>query len=195
MRVMASQATGIMPIGGPAISMPTGMFVMMQPWTPPQWKWNSLKSCPTLCKPMDYRVRGILQGRILEWVDFPFSRESSQPRDRTRVSHIAGGFFTSWATGKPKNAGVGSLSLFLTQESNWLRNQTGVSCIAGGFFTKWSIREKTVKASKPLLHLGSFVFPLSWSVVYMLSCVWLFVTPRTVAHQTPLFKGFARQEY
>ena len=29
---------------------------------------------------------------------FPFSRESSQPRDRTQVSHIAGGFFTSWAT-------------------------------------------------------------------------------------------------
>ena len=195
MRVRASQATGIVPIGGPAISMPTGMFVEMQPWTPPHWKWNSLKSCLTLCKPMDCRVHGILQGRILEWVDFPFSRESSQPRDRTRVSHIAGGFFTSWATGKPKNAGVGSLSLFLIQESNWLRNQFGVSCIAGGFFTKWSIREKTIKASKPLLHLGSFVFPLTWSVGYRLSCVWLFVTPRTVSRQTPQSKGFARQEY
>ena len=31
-------------------------------------------------------------------VAFPFSRGSSQPRDRTQVSHIAGGFFTSWAT-------------------------------------------------------------------------------------------------
>ena len=30
-------------------------------------------SCPTLCDPMDYRVRGILQARILEWVAFPFS--------------------------------------------------------------------------------------------------------------------------
>ena len=47
---------------------------------------------------MDYRVRGILQGRILEWVATPFSRGSSQPRDQTQVSHIAGGFFTSWAT-------------------------------------------------------------------------------------------------
>ena len=36
--------------------------------------------------------------RILEWVAFPFSRGSSQPRDWTQVSHIAGGFFTSWAT-------------------------------------------------------------------------------------------------
>ena len=53
---------------------------------------------PTLCNPMDYTVCGILQARILEWVTFPFSRGPSQPRGRTQVSHIAGGFFTSWAT-------------------------------------------------------------------------------------------------
>ena len=35
--------------------------------------------------------------RILEWVPYPFSSGSSQPRNRTRVSHIAGGFFTNWA--------------------------------------------------------------------------------------------------
>ena len=56
------------------------------------------QSCPTLCDPMDYTVHGILQARILEWVAFPFSRGSSQPRDQTQVSLIAGGFFTSWAT-------------------------------------------------------------------------------------------------
>ena len=49
----------------------------------------------TLCDPMDYTVHGILQARILEWVAFPFSRASSQSRDQTQVSHIAGGFFTS----------------------------------------------------------------------------------------------------
>ena len=48
--------------------------------------------------PMDYTVRGILKARILEWVAFPFSRGSSQPRDRTQVSHIAVRVFTSWAT-------------------------------------------------------------------------------------------------
>ena len=47
---------------------------------------------------MDYIVYGILQARILEWVAFPFSRESSQLRDGTQVSRIAGSFFTSWAT-------------------------------------------------------------------------------------------------
>ena len=56
------------------------------------------QSCPTLCNPMDYTVHGILQARILEWVAFPFSRGSSQLRDRTQVSHIAGRFLTSWAT-------------------------------------------------------------------------------------------------
>ena len=40
-------------------------------------------------------VHGILQARILEWVAFPSSRGSSQPRDQTQVSHIAGRFFTS----------------------------------------------------------------------------------------------------
>ena len=47
------------------------------------------QSCLPLCHPMDYTVRGILQARILEWVAFPFSRGSSQPRDRTQVSRIA----------------------------------------------------------------------------------------------------------
>ena len=39
------------------------------------------QSCSTLCDPMDYTVHGILHIRILEWVAFPFSRGSSQPRD------------------------------------------------------------------------------------------------------------------
>ena len=47
---------------------------------------------------MDYTVHGILQARKLELVAIAFSRGFSQPRDQTQVSHIAGGFFTSWAT-------------------------------------------------------------------------------------------------
>ena len=59
--------------------------------------------CPTLCDPMDCSptgssVHGILQARILGWVAMPFSRGSSQPRDRTQVSHTTGRFFTIWAT-------------------------------------------------------------------------------------------------
>ena len=51
---------------------------------------------------------GILQARILEWVAFPFSRGSSQHRNRTQVSCIALRFFTSWAT---REANVGDLAL------------------------------------------------------------------------------------
>ena len=54
---------------------------------------------------MDYitsvsSVYGILQAKVLEWVAIPFSRGSSQMRDETWVSHIAGGFFTISAPGK-----------------------------------------------------------------------------------------------
>ena len=56
-------------------------------------KW--LSRVRLFATPMDYTVHGILQARILEWVAFPFSRASSQPRDRTQVSCITGRFFTS----------------------------------------------------------------------------------------------------
>ena len=56
-------------------------------------------SCAQLCDPVDCSPPGssvhrILRARILEWVAMPFSRGSSRPRDQTRVSCIAGRFFT-----------------------------------------------------------------------------------------------------
>ena len=56
----------------------------------------------TLCGPMDYSLpdssgHEILQARLLEWVAISFSNRSSQPRDQTQVSCIAGRFFTIWA--------------------------------------------------------------------------------------------------
>ena len=61
------------------------------------------QSCLTLCDPMDNSppgssVHGILQAWILECVAIPFSRGSSWPRNQTHVFHIAGRFFTLWAT-------------------------------------------------------------------------------------------------
>ena len=81
------------------------------------------QSCPTLCDPNDYTVHGILQARILEWVAFPFSRGSSQPRDRTQSPTLQADSLPVEPQGKPKNTGVDSLFLlkwiYLTQESNW----------------------------------------------------------------------------
>ena len=69
------------------------------PWVGKRWvKWKlpqpGLISLRVDCNPRGSSVHGILQARILEWVAVPFSRGSSQPRDRTYVSHTAGGFFT-----------------------------------------------------------------------------------------------------
>ena len=67
---------------------------------------------------MDYTVHGILQARIVEWVAFPFSRGSSQPRDRSQVSCIAGRFFTNWATREEK--------LVLSDPKAYLMNRISV---------------------------------------------------------------------
>ena len=55
-------------------------------WEPEKMKVTQL--CSNLCDPMDCTVHGIFQARILEWVAFPFSSSSSQPKDRTQVSRI-----------------------------------------------------------------------------------------------------------
>ena len=79
-------------------------------WTVKSYEswWDCLKVlaaqlCLTFCDPMDCSppgssVHGILLARILEWVAISFSRVSSRPWDRTRLSHIAGRLFTDWAT-------------------------------------------------------------------------------------------------
>ena len=64
------------------------------------------QSCPALCDPIYYSppclsAHGILQARTIEWVAIPFSRGASWPRNQTRVSYIAGRFFTSEPPGKP----------------------------------------------------------------------------------------------
>ena len=80
------------------------------------------QSCPTLCDPMGYTAHGILQARILEWVDFPFSRGSSQPGIEPRSPTLQADSLPTGPQGKPKNTRVGSKFLlwgiFLTQESN-----------------------------------------------------------------------------
>ena len=67
-----------------------------------KWEWSrsvmsDFLQPHELYLPVSY-IRGILQARLLEWVAISFSKGSSQPRDRTRVSCIAGRLFTIWAT-------------------------------------------------------------------------------------------------
>ena len=80
------------------------------------------QSCPTLCNLMDYTVHGNLHARILEWVAVPFSRGSSQPRIKPKSPTLQADSLLVEPPEKPKNTGVGSLSLlqkvFAIQESN-----------------------------------------------------------------------------
>ena len=84
-------------------------------------EWGAIavaKSYPTLYDPLDcsllgFSVHGISQARILEWVAVSSSRESSQLRDWTCVSCIAGWFFTTEPPGKPS----GMLLLLLSRFS------------------------------------------------------------------------------
>ena len=69
--------------------------------TVPPVKVKAAQLCPTLCDPMDYTVHGILQARMLEWVAFPFSRASFQPRDWTQVSCLSGAFYQLSHKGSP----------------------------------------------------------------------------------------------
>ena len=67
------------------------------------WLCLVTQSCSTLCNTMDCSppgssVHGVLQARLLECVAIPSYRGSSQPRDQTPVSCIAGRFFTVWAS-------------------------------------------------------------------------------------------------
>ena len=82
--------------------------------------------CPTLCNPVDYTVHGILQARILKWrILKPFFSPGDLPNPgiKLRSPALQADSLPKESPGKPKNTGVGSLSLlqglFLTQESNW----------------------------------------------------------------------------
>ena len=71
------------------------------------------------CSPQGSSVHGILQARTLEQVAISFSRGSSQPKDWTWVSCIAGNFFTIWATREApqafKGTSIAALALGLIQ--------------------------------------------------------------------------------
>ena len=66
------------------------------------------------CRQILYQLNHKGSPRILEWVAYPFSSRSSQPRNRTRVSWTTGGFFTNWVIREARN----------TQHNTILKNQS-----------------------------------------------------------------------
>ena len=122
------------------------------------------QSCPTLCDPMDCIVHRIMQARILEWVantGMGSHWGSSQPGIKPRSPTLQADSLRAEPQRKPKNTGVGSLSLlhsiFPTQESNrgllhcrWILYQL---CYQG--------RPTCIKSRNPHNTLeGSYHYPL-----------------------------------
>ena len=158
--------------------------------------------CPTLCDPINCSppgssVHGILQARVLEWVAISFSRGSSQPRDRIRVSCIAGRCFILWATREVR--GQAPLSMGFSRQEYWsgspfpfpgdLPPDPHLWCLpelADGLFTT-NVTWEALQRGHTMFNI---VLPLSH-----FSRVRLCATPYTAAHQAPPSLGFSRQEH
>ena len=128
----------------------------------------------TGCSPPGSSVHGTIQVRILKWVHFPFSMGSSQPRDRTHISCIAGRFFTSWTTREA--------------QKYW----SGCPTPSPG-----DLPDPGIEPGSPALEADSLPTELSGNNIKVksLSRIWLLATPWTAAYQASPSMGFSRQEY
>ena len=144
------------------------------------WDWHtytidaraqSLQSCPTPCDPMNCSlpgssVHGILQAGILEWVAMPSSRRSFQPRDRTHVSCVAGGFFTTESLGKPKytmKSESESVSHSVVPDSLWHHGLQPTRLLC-----PWDFPDKSTEMASHFLLQG--IFPTLGSNPGLLHC-------------------------
>ena len=160
-------------------------------------KWS--ESCSAESNSLWSHGREILQARTLEWVAFSFFRGSSQSRDRTQVSRIAGRFFTSWATREAQRVVVKALLeygyLWAAAAAKSLQScPTLCGPIDGsppGSPVPGILQARTLE-----WVAISFSSAWKWKVkVKLLSRVRLLATPWTAACQAPPSMGFSRQEY
>ena len=141
---------------------------------------------PVDCSPPGSSVHGILQVRILEWVAMPSSRGSSPPRDWTRVSCIAGRFFSTEPSGKP-------VALSYLGANNNVLQYPWILWWSSGYDSVLSLPRAQVRFQ--VRELRSHKLWKKRKKVKLLSHVWLFATPWTVVHQVPPSMEFSRQEY
>ena len=142
-----------------------------------QWKWKSLSRVWLFATLWPIQSRNS-PGQNVRVDSFSLSKESSQPRDQTQVSHIAGRFFISWATVEAQE-----------YWSGW-----PIPSLANFPNTR-------IKPESPALQADSFPTELwysewvsEWVSEVAQSCPTL-CDPWTVAHQAPPSMGFSRQEY
>ena len=140
------------------------------------------QSCPILCNSKDWNSPVLC--RIPEWVAVPFSRGSSRPMNQTRVSCIAGRFFTSWATREAQIDVYIDIYIHI-DDTQLMKLMQFLMVVLSAWWNsdgKCAIFEVNCNEHMKVKMKS-------------LSCVRLFATPWTVARQAPPSMGFSRQEY
>ena len=134
------------------------------------------------CSPPGSSVHGILLARILEWVAMTSSSRSSQPKDGSWVSCIAGRFFTVWANQGSLNAAKSIQACPILCDP--IDSSPPGSPVPG------------ILQARTLQWAAISFNAWKWKVKgKSLSRVRLLATPWTAAQQAPPSMGFAKQEY
>ena len=107
------------------------------------------------CRWIPYQLSQQGNPRILEWVAYPFSRGSSQPRNQTGVPCIAGGFFTSWAT---REAPYNVFLKIKWIRGKWIKNMR---------LQKWSGRYEKKKQFLCIFLYIKFLYTLVYTALYI----------------------------
>ena len=119
-------------------------------------KWKSLSRVWLFVTPWATQSMEFSRPEYWNGEPFPPPGDLPNPGIKPRPPSLQENSLPAEPQGKPKNTGVGSLSLlqgiFLTQELN------EVSCIAGGFFTNWAIRKWFSKGTKSLFVEPEWIF-------------------------------------
>ena len=166
------------PWNSPGQNTGVGNLFLLQGIFPTQGSNLSLPDCWWILYCLSHKG----SPQIQEWVAYSFCSGSSWSRDWTRVSWIAGWFFTSWLTADAAAAKPLQLCPTLCDP---IDSSPPGSAILG------ILQART-------LEWGSISFSNAWKwkvKVKSFSRVQLFATPFTAAYQTPLSMGFSRQEW
>ena len=124
---------------------------------------------------------------------FPPPGDLPDPGIKPRSSALKVDSLLTEPLGKPKNIGVGSISLLL-QGISQPRNWTGVSCIAGRFLTSWAIREALPVPFVPLIFTVSHYLKFSCSSTLCIICSspWLCYSLSNLSKNSLLLKSVVK---
>ena len=171
----------------PGKNTAVGCHALLQGIFPTQGSNPGLQHCRRILYILSHKG----SPQILEWVDYPFSRGSSQPRNQTGVSCIAGEFFTSWAV---RSREILSCKVPPTREVEMSLSDK-LKCSSLAWKEKWKLADGSCFLKGKILapkHGTQGCLGLDACMLSHLSCVWLLETLWTIPCQAPLSMEFFR---